>query len=197
MVYKIEKIKHSDSPFLSIITRKYLRPNGFEKNVKSVNAIIGNNFEQIFIIDSVGHGMLNANKSFSLPEVLSEIDGKYVFLLDDDDFITNPLIVLQLESISELMNPDVIFFKMHIRNKNNCLYPTPNQWRNNKMIAGSIGGSCFAVKTELYKKYIEHFGQERMGDFYFINEVMKSNPTVYWYDKQMSETGKVSRGAKE
>lgn len=197
MVYKIEKKSFSDSPFLTIITRKYLRPEGFEQNQKSIERLIDKDIEQIFIIDPVGHGMLNANKSFSLPEVKSIVSGKYVFLLDDDDFITNPFMVTNLKAIAESTNADVIFFKMFIKNANNCLYPTPNQWKNNTMFAGSIGGSCFVVKNEIYQKYIEHFGHVRMGDFHFINEVMKSNPNVYWFDKQMSETGRVSRGAKE
>jgi hypothetical protein len=197
MVYTIEKKKYSDEPFLSIITRRYIRPEGFEKNQSSINCLVDKDIEQIFIIDSVGHGMLNANKSFSLPEVKSIVSGKYVFLLDDDDYITNPFMTIQLKSIAESTNADVIFFKMFIKNKNMCLYPTPNQWKNNTMFAGSIGGSCFVVKNEIYQKHIENFGHVRMGDFNFINAVMKTNPNVYWLDKQMSETGRVSRGAKE
>jgi hypothetical protein len=194
MEYQFEKVVYSKKPFLSIITRKYLRPKGFEANIKSVESLIDKDLEQIFIIDPKGYGMLNANKSFAL--VSEMINGEYVFLLDDDDYITNDAMVMELKHIAKKHNPDVIFFKMFIKNANNCLYPTDDCWGNG-VIAGSIGGSCFVVKKEIYKKFIHNFGHQRMGDFHFIKSVMDSGASFYWHDKQMCETGKVSRGAKE
>lgn len=192
--YTITKKQYSKNPFLSIVTRKYLRPIGFSANQKSIESLFDKDIEQIFIEDKVGYGLHEANKSFEL--VKDEIKGEYVFLLDDDDYITNQLMVTELKTIAERTDADVIFFKMHIKNANNCLYPTPNCW-GIKPIQGSIGGSCFVVKREIYQKFIQHFGKARMGDFFFINEVFNSGAKVFWYDKKMCETGKVSRGGKE
>ncbi|MES2397943.1 MAG: hypothetical protein V4549_18165 [Bacteroidota bacterium] len=194
--HQIEIKKHHKKPFLSIVTRKYKRPNGFSKNQESIESLTNKEIEQIFITDPVGYGMLEANQSFEY--VKNAVSGKYVFLLDDDDFIVNPEMVSELKEIAkEFNNPDVIVFKMLIKNANNCDYPTNDVWSSKKPIAGSIGGSCFVVTKEIYNKFIHHFGKQRMGDFSFINEVFNSGIRSHWYDCRMSETGKVSRGAKE
>lgn len=192
--YSFEVAEYSKTPFLSIITRRYKRPLGFHANQESIKRLAEKDIEQVFITDNVGYGMDEANKSFSY--VKEVIKGEYVFLLDDDDFIVNYGMVGELKLIAKERNPDVICFKMWIKNKNNCHYPTSDVW-GKKPLAGSIGGSCFVVTKEIYKKFIHHFGKPRMGDFSFINEVYNSGASFHWYDKLMCETGKVSRGAAE
>jgi len=191
--YDISKVGN-ENPFLTIVTRKYKRPNGFNKNQQSVKALKSDKWEQIFIHDKVGYGMLEANRNFEYVSHL--IKGEYVFLLDDDDFVVNENMISELEQIAQLHKPDVICFKMLIHNNQNCDYPTLNCW-GKQPIAGSIGGSCFVVSKDVYQRFIKHFGKYPMGDFNFINEVFKYDIKVYWYDKRMSETGKVSRGGVE
>jgi len=188
------EIRGNKKPFLSIVTRKYKRPIGLSKNMQSVDSLKSNKWEQIIINDNVGKGVLEANKSFE--KVKDLIKGKYVFLLDDDDFIVNENMITDLEQIAQLHKPDVICFKMLIKNHNNCDYPLSDVWEKEPK-AGSIGGSCFVVSKEVYNKFIHHFGVYPMGDFNFINEVFKYDINVYWHDKRMAETGKVSRGATE
>lgn len=157
------------NPFLTIITRCYKRPNGISKNKHSINALTDPDIEQIFITDNEGLGLLEANKSFAYPEVLDLIKGGYVFLLDDDDFIINPDMIRQLKSISFIEDsPDIIFFRMTIKNgQNNNHYPTDELCWGKEPIIARIGGSCMVVKTDWYKKYANHFGVARCGDFFF------------------------------
>lgn len=195
VMYKYDKIKLSEDPFLSIVTRVYKRPVGIRKNKESIDALSDKSLEQIFIHDEVGFGMFEANKSFS--NVKNMIDGKYVLLLDDDDFIVNKNMIEDLKKIAKEKNPDVIFFRMTIKNgMNNNHYPTEHCW-NNKPLIAHIGGTCFVVKKEIYNEFIHNFAHERCGDFHFINSVFNSGASVFWLDKLMCETGKVSRGAKE
>jgi hypothetical protein len=182
--------------FLTIITRCFKRPNGLSKNQSSIAELSDQDFEQIFITDSEGVGLAEANKSFGFVNDL--IEGKYVFLLDDDDFITNPEMISELKKISDEYDPDVIFFRMTIKNnQNGNYYPTTELCWGNKPIIARIGGSCFVVKSEVYKKFIHHFAKPRCGDFYFIEAVFNSGAKVYWHDVKMCETGKVSRGKPE
>lgn len=186
-----------DNPFLSIITRRYKRPVGLARNRESILAQSDMDLEQIYITDNIGHGLLLANKSFGNPEVKALVDGKYVYLLDDDDFIREPDMVKQLKLIALQKDPDVIFFRMIIKNNmNGNYYPTAVCWQDRPMIA-HIGGSCFVVKRELYMKYIHEFAKPRCGDFYFIDAIYRSGAKCYWYDHLMAETGKVSRGKPE
>jgi len=87
-----------------------------------------------------------------------------------------------------------------IKNRTNAgrgdLYPQENCW-GKEPIRGSIGSSCFFVRSHIFEKYIHHFAHERMGDFEFINKVWQSGVKCIWMDKQVSETFRVSRGEVE
>lgn len=205
---EFSKKKYTDEPFLSIITRFYKRPIGLSKNLASIESLIDKDIEQIFITDNVGTGMLEANRAFSHPTVKQMIEGEYVFLLDDDDFIINTNMVSDLKEavqplkggvyMNSFSGPDVIFFRMIIKNgMNNNHYPTELCWSEQKPMIAHIGGSCFAVKKEVYLKLIHNFAHARCGDFFFIDAVMKSGASSCWIDVLMAETGKVSRGKAE
>ncbi len=203
MNQEIRKISHSENPFLTIITRCYKRPKGISKNRESILSLTDKDFEQIFITDNEGVGMLEANRSFSDPAVLEQIKGKYVFLLDDDDFIVNPDMIRDMKWAHEKFtialngNWDIIFFRMNIiGGPNGDLYPTPETWRVAPKIA-HIGGSCFVVSTEIYKKFIHNFAHVRCGDFQFLDAIWKTNPTVFWFDSLMCQTGSIGRGKPE
>lgn len=192
------KVSYSDLPFLSIVTRVYQRPKGFANNQLSVDALTDKDCEQIFITDTIGHGMLAANESFSHPQTKALIEGEYVYLLDDDDFITNPDMIAELKKIAQKHNPDIIFFRMIIKNDmNGNLYPTTELCWGNKPIIARIGGSCFVVKRDLWMKHIDKFAQPRCGDFAFINAVFNDGAICHWHDVVMAETGMVSRGKPE
>jgi len=186
-------------PFLTIITRCLVnqRPKGFAQHSESIKKQTSKDYEQIFIEDSVGYGMHESNQSFEY--VREMVDGDYVYLLDDDDFLKTPKFISTLKAIVKKHKPDVIFFKMIILNgAYDCTYPTWEVWDGVKPLkAGHIGGSCFVFTKAIYDKYIEVFGQPRMGDFSFIDTVMKDKPKVYWHDEIMAETSRIGRGTPE
>lgn len=195
---KYTKKQYKENPFLSIITRVYKRPVGLSANISSIESLKDKDLEQIFITDHVGVGLFEANKSFSSNNTKALIEGKYVYLLDDDDFIVNPNMIAELKNIAEQSSPDVICFRMIIKNNmNGNYYPTTEICWGNKPVIARIGGSCFVVKTEVWKKYIHEFAKPRCGDFYFINAVYEAGHSFRWYDVLMAETGKVSRGKPE
>lgn len=194
---KYSKQKYSDRPFLSIITRVYKRPVGLSANKASIVALTDKDIEQIFITDHVGVGLLEANRSFSNNEVKTLIEGEYVFLLDDDDFIVNKNMVQELKQIWIERNPDVIFFRMNIiGGPNGDLYPTPETWEKEPKIA-HIGGSCFVVKKEIYMRFIHNFSHPRCADFYFIKSVWDFGASFYFLNSLMCQTGRISRGKPE
>lgn len=183
---------YSKNPFLSIITRCCKRPNGLTKNQQSINSLTDKDFEQVFIEDEIGYGMLEANTSFQY--VKNIIKGEYVYLLDDDDFIVEPRMI---EELKKYKSYDVIFVKNKIlTGDGDQLYPKKSIWKGTPK-RGTIGGSCFVVKKEIYKKYISHFAKPSFGDFDFITAVLSDKPKCAWLDLLVMETGKVSRGATE
>jgi hypothetical protein len=195
-MYNIYTEPHSEGkPFLSIVTRHVPthRAEKIKKNRESILMQIEKNFEQVFIEDPVGHGMLAANKSFEL--VKDKILGDYVHLLDDDDYYVKESFTLRMEELAKENNsPDFIFFKMFIgTGDGDQIYPKPDCWGDIPKIA-RIGGSCFIVKREIYQKNIHHFGLRRCGDFNFLKKCFEDNPTRIWHDELMAETGSVGRG---
>lgn len=188
---------NTTDPFLTIITRRYRgkRPNLLSQHDSSKKSLTHQDkIQYIYVDDPIGQGMHRANAVFE--KVAPWVKGKYVHLLDDDDFY------LYREVVPDLMdkakgNPEVIYFRMIILNGAfNNIYPSPNVWGRVPIIA-QIGGSCFVVRTDMWKKHIHHFNKQRCGDFHFINAVHKDCNKVVWFDKQVCKTGKVSRGAPE
>lgn len=198
--YEVTVNKPHDKPSLSVITRRHgdRRPEGFKRNQGAMNKLSGT-WEQIFIKDKTGKGLHYANMSFMLASPF--ISGEYVYMIDDDDFINNPNMIPILKDISEKHNPDVIVFRMTIKNGAfNNHYPSPKCWREKKPLQAHIGGSCFVVKRDLWKQNIHHFGKPRFGDYFFLEALWRITPRIksYWCDVLMAETGgKPSHGKTE
>lgn len=196
--YDFKTKQYSSDPFVSIITRKHgdNRPKGFANNQQSIKAQTDQNFEQVFIIDNEGRGLAEANKS--LAYVGNHIQGKYVVILDDDDFFVNDNFVKTMRSIHDRFDPDVIMIKMIILNGvNNNIYPTDRVWKKTP-IAGQIGMTCFVVKREVYMKHRLSFDRPRMGDFNFIDAVFADGRyKIHWHPHIQARTTRVGRGRTE
>ena len=191
--YKFSVVAHHSAatpyPFLTIVTRRLPnhRKEKFRANEASISEQVAKNFEQIFIDDPKGYGMLEANKSFAL--VKDIIKGSYVHLFDDDDAYTTPEFTKRMEEVAAANSfPDFVFFKnkIHTGDGDN-IYPKPDCWGDIPKIA-RIGGSCFIVKADVYRRMIHHFGLRRCGDFNFLKKCFEENPTRCWHDELMFES---------
>lgn len=183
--FRVEDHFTGDAPFLSIVTRTMPgRPKGIEFNQGGIAIQVKRNFEQVFIEDHKGMGMLEANRSFQY--VSDMIRGEYVHLLDDDDYYTNPVFTQRMEELATT-KPDIILFKMKIfTGDGDNIYPKPDCWGDIPKIA-RIGGSCFIVRRDVYQKHIHQFGIRRCGDFNFLKSVWTDSPRVIWHDEMMCE----------
>jgi len=198
MDYTFKTESYSENPFLSIVTRQMVgkRPKGLTLNQESVMAQLEKNFEQIFIQDPAGYGMLAANSSLGL--VKDMIKGQYVHVLDDDDYYIKESFTLRVEQVAKEQNyPDIILFKMYIyTGDGDNIYPKSDCWGDIPKIA-RIGSSCFIVKKDLYQRYIKYFGVRRCGDFQFLKALWtEPNLKSYWHDEIMCES-KPSHGKSE
>lgn len=186
--YEITSRSNSEKPFLTILTRCHgdRRPKGLARNKASVDSLKGE-WQQIFIKDKKGMGLHYANCSFMLAN--DRIQGDYVFLLDDDNGIVNAEMITELQQIAIEYNPDVIVFRMTIRNGAfNNHYPSPVCWNAKKPMLANIGGSCMVVKRDIHKQFIHHFGHARFGDWKYLEELYKTKLNWYWHDSLMADT---------
>jgi glycosyltransferase involved in cell wall biosynthesis len=108
------------------------------------------------------------------------VTGKWVYVLDDDDWLTDKYFIESLKEIDASNDVDIVICKGYIGNK---LYPTEGFW-GKPPLRGTLGSPNFVVKKELFINYSRCWCKEKAGDFFFINTAYKYGKT-YWWDKKV------------
>lgn len=185
-------IRPSKQPFLSIVTR--CSPSGRERllqrNVRSVAAQSDQGLEHIFITNA-GQNVIEANQSFH--RAFHFIQGQYVFILDDDDYLFDPSFVSQARQLAQTESCEVIMVKerrlpMEGHLPEGDILPGPNHWLK-PPILGQVGVSNYAVRRELWLEHIEIFGQHGYsGDYHFIKTLFDLGCAICWLDVVAVET---------
>ena len=164
-------------PFLTIITRCYNRPEQLKKNVSSVLGQKGAYIQHLKIEDNVGRGLFWAN---SQPwRNRHQVYGDYVYILDDDNYLTDKEFAKKLKVIAEEHQPDAIIVKGQISGK---LYPTVWEQTPERR---TIDSANIVVKNEVFQRHIEHFCQDRAGDFFYINSIFNKKYKIHWMDEEV------------
>ena len=164
-------------PFLTIVTRcSKGRESLLSRNKHSVHCQTDPDLEHI-LIPYAGKTLLEANSSFET--ITHKIQGQYVFILDDDDYISYTHFVEELKQFTRVNNnPDVIIVKM---NRLGTLYPQSQFWQK-PPVKCHIGSPCFIVKKMAWKAHIPHFAKPSCGDFHFINHLYLLGYDFTWWD---------------
>lgn len=162
---------------LSIITRCYKRPKSLKRCIESVKMQTDSDFEHLMIIDEKGHGLHWANRQIA--SCKDKCNGHYIYVLDDDDFLLCDNFIEEFKALVTILNrlPDVIICKGYIAAD---LFPTV--WKNTPQ-RKQIAAPNFIVKNEIFTNHAHQWNQPCAGDFYFIDTVLKSGATVFWWDK--------------
>ncbi len=133
-----------------------------------------------------GYGMLLANQSLAR---ISPIDARYVLVIDDDDMIIDSDFVGVFKEIVDDNNPEIVFFKGIVFGRE---IPLLDFWLKCP-VCNQISGSCFAVRLDVWKKYVHKYGHERCGDYFFISECYKNTKNHFWLDRVAFKTQGESR----
>jgi glycosyltransferase involved in cell wall biosynthesis len=178
--------------FLSIITRCYKRPRMLEKNMLSLRMQTNQDFEQLFLKDEAGYGIGWANKQFYRHR--NEPKGDYIYMLDDDDMLTDPEAIETMYSIS-IDDPELIMFKF------DCgpwgILPTDEMWAAQWPKVTHVGTPCFVTRRDIWHQYIREFGAPTAGDYHFLRAMWPDLSDVVWADRVIGRIQKGSRGAPE
>lgn len=173
----------SESPFVTIVTRTFQRPQALQRNLASVRSLDDPSWEHVVLEDTKGGGMRIAEAAvFAFRD---EYRGQYVAHCDDDDFISNHhMIRVVREAISTwVVPPKIIVFK---------IWHEPNQkfmpltWKDFPS-EGMICTNNVLVRRDIYIKP-ENLGviaQHHAGDYAFIhNALLDCEPSqVCWIDQ--------------
>lgn len=174
---------------IAFITRVHpKRPNMLKVCIDSVKMQTDDDYVHIIHRDDKtknGYGKFMANKSFIK---ITSIDAKYVMVLDDDDMLINPDFIQIFRKAINGNKPEIIFFKGKINGFGT--YPLPSAWKK-PPIFGAIASFCFAVRLDIWKRYIHEFGKRKSGgDFCFISLCYKNTKNRIWLDCIVSKTQK-------
>lgn len=112
------------------------------------------------------------------------IDARYVMVLDDDNMIVDPNFIKDFKELVDRENPDIVFFKGEIKGWG--IYPT---WYR-EPVAGEIDWFCYAVKRELWRKFIGVVSSLSFpsNDFLLIRACYKYTKSVIWFNRIVAST---------
>jgi hypothetical protein len=105
------------------------------------------------------------------------VNGKWVYVLDDDDWLTDKYFIEDLKKIDASNNIDIVICKGHIGDK---LYPT--YW-NGPPYRGGLGSPNFIVKKDIFLGCSKSWCQPSAGDFFFIRTAYQYGKTYWWNRK--------------
>lgn len=175
--------------FLTIITRSFRRPKSLVRCVDSVAHQTDQDVEQIIVHDPIGRGV---EASYTNLKSITP-DSLYVMLLDDDDYLIEPLFIERLKVVAVREDcPDVIFVGMDV---SGTIMPV---WEEG-LRRGYIACSCFVVRRNVWLEHIKDIKADYSADFYFIESIMncEHKHTSARLDMVASRVGKVSHGQPE
>jgi len=145
-------------------------------------------YEHIVLPDDVGIGITKANQMLFLNK--NVVSGDYIFILDDDKWVTENTFVADMRNLVQEKYPDVIVIKTKIGSE---VFPkSPNT-----VIRGEIDAACVVVKSDLWKSNIHFFMPFMGGDYVFIRNLLRKTKNVCWVDKIYSCSDKARFGAIE
>jgi len=160
------------------------RPNMLKICIDSIKKQTNDDYIHILSRDDKtenGYGRFMANKSFAK---ISPINVRYVMTIDDDDMLIDPNFVKIFKETINKNNPEIVFFKGYIGDR---LYPWPGFWKKAPARA-RIASFCFAIRLDVWKKYIHEFGKKACGDFSFISACYRNTKNHVWLDRIVAKT---------
>lgn len=177
-------------PFLTVVTRTFQRPQMLERCVASVWAQADKDFQHIVLADDVGVGIAG-----SYQQMIDEADryrGQYIYILDDDDVLTDDQLIVDLKRIADRHNPDVVMVKA----EHPELGVLPEPWED-EPVYSQVCVSNFVVKAGVWRENAWAFLREldvEAHDFAFISHLWQVGHTFHWHDRVVMSIPKVHRG---
>ena len=163
--------------------------------VASCRAQTDPDWEQVFIVDRVGHGQVFwPNKR--LNEFKHYAKGEFVFLLDDDCMLNNPTFVAEMKkAVEQSPDVDIVMVRSMRPQKTPHLMPHQNCWGHRGSLHMAVNGLTYVMKRELYQSCVKDF-KGGSGADRIMQSMLRTNPEMVWVDQVFSETQQLGRGTK-
>lgn len=178
-------------PFLTIYTPTYKRPGLLARNIASVEAQSVDDWQHVIVHDLVGLGI--DGMFGDVVNHLDEINGEYVYFLQDDDRLADENVVRDVRTAALVLNkPPLLMVK---NKKRGNVYPT--YWRERPQI-GHVDLGSFVVRADVFRANADKFGRRYAGDYDFIDALWAQYAVeARWYDRLVAEAMTLGLGRSE
>lgn len=180
--------------FLEVITRCFQRPVMLAHNQESLQAQTCDDWIQTLLIDEIGRGV--GWSYLNLASYAADLEGDYIWILDDDDMCVRKTLVGELKQIAEQRNADVIMIKMNHMIRG--ILPDDDAWGKPPQ-CGRIGCSAYVVRRDVFKRHADAFKSAGYAsDFDFISSIFEDDKvSIFWHDVIASQVQRISLGLPE
>ena len=181
-----------DGVFLSIYTPTYKRPRLLARCVMSVeNQTAWEEIQHVVWRDEVGVGI--AGMFAEIPRHVDELVGRYVYVLQDDDWLAAPDVVEELQRFVDALAeaPAVVMVK---NRKGPHTYP--EDWGARPAWAHVDLGN-YVVRRDVFAAHAGDFGKRYEGDFDFIDLLWRTGWRFAWCDLVFARTEGWGKGRPE
>jgi len=178
-------------PFLEIITRTCKRPALLAANEASIRRQTDGDYVHTILEDQVGLGIGQAQ--MQLAGYASQLRGRYVWILDDDDMCTRPGLVAELKAIAaQDGEPELIMMRMDHGPRG--VLPDDLHWQG-PPVCGFIGISAYVVRRDVFVRHRAAWLSARYAsDFDFIAAAYAAAERVSWFDVVASRVQQIGMG---
>lgn len=183
----------STTPFMTVVTRVCQRPRMLAKNIASVRVQSDKDVEQIFMVDRRRRGRLWANRE--LYNQRARVDGEYVYILDDDCRLIEPLFVSRVRhTVEQTQRPAVVMVRSSRPQVKPVVLPKDEVWGNSKLLTGKGANClCYVVRRDWYRCAISAFGEGVSGAGRFLNRLLRDGAPMAWCRFIVAETMQLGR----
>ena len=185
-------------PFLSIVIRTCKRPKALKRCLDSLVKQDRNDFEVVIIRDEFGRGVPWANGMLAELD-WSNLDGRYVYLLDDDNTMTAGAIRAIKKAVDDC---DMLICRInrlgtkYQRSIGDRLWPEDDYWKKQPQV-GHIDIGCVVLRHGLFIEAVKYFTHRYEGDFDFINAAYVLAKSVNWLNIPIQDYPTIGAGVTE
>lgn len=186
------------SPLVTFVTRCYNRPKLLQNNINSVTAQASLDWEQIFLLDQKGRGIVWANDQLHTRR--HKIKGDWVFILDDDCRLLSEDLVAGIARTS-LDDKNVVMVRSSRPQAAPHILPPADVWGSKQAMLDKpskfavLNCLCYIVRRDLWMKHIRAFGGSTSGAWTFAAAFLPE-ANIHWFDVVVAETQQLGRGKK-
>ncbi len=178
-------------PFVTFYTPTYARPGLLYNCERSVRAQTDQDLQHLVIEDTVGIGIDGMYRQ--VQEHAGRVRGNYVYMLQDDDVLSDAEVVADFKAFVGRRWPEVVICQILIGKR---ALPPETAWGVAPRL-GKIDLGCYFVRADVWKRHARDFGPRYEGDYDFIAALWREGYRFDWWERIVAVKQAIGSGRPE